>query len=277
MTNKKMAFFDWALYVTVAAAALMWLFPLLWMVATSIRPEMSPVGTGSLLWGGAATFANFKRAWSTAPFATYYQNTFIIVVGVLAMQMVTITLGGYVFARLKFRGKDLLFILFLLQLMVPAEALVVPNFQTMKWIGIDNTRIAIMLPYVASAFGTFLMRQTFKQVPKDLEDAAVIDGCGHLQTLWYVFIPVARPTLAAFALTSISYHWNNFFWPLIITNSNDVRPLTVGLALFTKAAESGADWSLITAGTVMVVAPLLVAFFLFQRQFISSFMRSGIK
>ncbi|HWI52462.1 MAG TPA: carbohydrate ABC transporter permease [Symbiobacteriaceae bacterium] len=193
------------------------------------------------------------------------------------MQMITITLGGYVFARMNFRGKDILFVAFLLQLMVPAEALVVPNYATVNFLGLVNTRVAVMLPYIASAMGTFLMRQTFKQVPKDLEEAAVIDGCNHLQVLWNVFIPVARPTLAAWALTSISFHWNNFFWPLIITNTKEVRPLTVGLALFTKAAEAGADWSLITAGTVMVVAPLLVGFFLFQKQFISSFMRSGIK
>lgn len=275
--NKKLSLTSWALYGLTATLALMWLAPLAWTVATSIRPEMMPVGTGSLWWGGSATFDNFARAWDTAPFGTYYRNTLVIVVGILVMQMVTITLGGFVFARMNFPGKDLLFILFLLQLMVPAEALIVPNFSTMKLLGLVDTRLAIMLPYVASAFGTFLMRQTFKQVPKDLEEASVIDGCSPLQTLWHVFIPVARPTLAAFALVSISYHWNNFFWPLIITNSNSVRPLTVGLALFTKASESGADWSLITAGTMMVVAPLLVAFFLFQRQFINSFMRSGIK
>jgi sn-glycerol 3-phosphate transport system permease protein len=275
--NKKMTFFDWAMYMTTAAVALSWLIPLIWMFATSIRPETAPVGTGSMLWGGSATFANFQRAWSAAPFGTYYKNTVIIVLGILCMQMVTITLGGYVFARMNFRGKDLLFVAFLLQLMVPAEALVVPNYATVDFLGLVNSRVAVMLPYIASAMGTFLMRQTFKQVPRDLEEAAIIDGCSHLQVLWHVFIPVARPTLAAWALSSISFHWNNFFWPLIVTNTNDVRPLTVGLALFTKAAETGADWSLITAGTVMVVAPLLVAFFLFQRQFINSFMRSGIK
>lgn len=275
--NKKMKLFDWALYSLVAVAALLWLVPLAWALATSIRPETVPVGNGSLWWGGSATMANFARAWSAAPFATYYKNTLIIVVSILLLQMVTITLGGFVFARMNFRGKDLLFMLFLLQLMVPAEALVVPNFATMRALGLVNTKLAIMLPYVASAFGTFLMRQTFKQVPKELEEAAVLDGCGPLQTLWHVFIPVARPTLAAFALTSISYHWNNFFWPLIVTSTPDQRPLTVGLALFTKANEAGTDWSLITAGTVMVTAPLLIAFFIFQRQFISSFMRSGVK
>ncbi|MFZ5817744.1 MAG: carbohydrate ABC transporter permease [Bacillota bacterium] len=275
--SKRQSALDWALYTLVAAMALAWLLPLAWAVTTAFRPQTAPVGTGNLFWGGGLTLENFARAWSSAPFATYYMNTIIIVLGILGCQLVLITLGGFVFARMNFWGKDLLFILFLLQLMVPAEALIVPNFQTMFALKLVNTRVAIMLPYIASAFGTFLLRQTFKQVPRDLEEAAVIDGCTPLQTLWNVFIPVARPTLAAFALVSISYHWNNFFWPLIITNTNDKRPLTVGLALFTKALESGADWSLIAAGTMMVVTPLLVAFFLFQKQFINSFMRSGIK
>jgi sn-glycerol 3-phosphate transport system permease protein len=275
--SKKMSVLDWALYLLVAAMGFSWLLPLAWAVATAFRPQTAPVGQGSLWWGGSLTLDNFARAWQAAPFGQYYVNTIVIVVSILLCQMITITLGGFVFARMEFKGKDLIFILFLLQLMVPAEALVVPNFQTISALKLTNTRVAIMLPYIASAFGTFLMRQTFKQVPKDLEEAAVIDGCNPLQTLWNVFIPVARPTLAAFALTSISYHWNNYFWPLIITNTKAARPLTVGLALFTKASESGADWSLITAGTLMVVAPLLVAFFLFQKQFINSFMRSGIK
>jgi sn-glycerol 3-phosphate transport system permease protein len=275
--SKRLSLLDWSLYVLTAVIALMWLAPLAWTVATSIRPARVPVGSGSLWWAGSATLENYVRAWHTAPFSTYYMNTLIIVFGILALQMLTITLGGFVFARMKFRGKDLIFMLFLLQLMVPAEALVVPNFITIVKLGLFDTRFAIMLPYIASAFGTFLVRQTFKQVPRDLEDAAAIDGCTPLQTLWHVFIPIARPTLAAFALVSMSYHWNNFFWPLIITNSNSVRPLTVGLALFTKASESGSDWSMITAGTLMVVAPLLLAFFFFQRQFINSFMQSGIK
>ncbi len=275
--NRRRSLFDWALHALTAVVALLWVAPLAWTVATSIRPARVPVGAGSLWWAGAATYENYVRAWQTAPFSTYYINTLIIVSGILALQLVTITLGGFVFARMAFPGKDLIFMLFLLQMMMPAEALVVPNFITIVNLKLFDTRVAIMLPYIASAFGTFLLRQTFKQVPRELEEAARIDGCGPVATLWHIFIPIARPTLAAFALVSLSYHWNNFFWPLIITNSNAVRPLTVGLALFTKASESGSDWAMITAGTLMVVAPLLLAFFFFQRQFINSFMQSGIK
>jgi len=262
------------LILTLLGAA--WVIPLLWTFATAFRPANQSVAVGALIstdW----TLENFARAWSYAPFGQYYLNTTILVVGILAMQLVTTTLAAFVFARMEFPGRNLIFLLFLLQLMVPAEALAVPNYITMRKLGLIDTHLAMMLPYVASAFGTFLLRQTFRQVPRELEEAAVIDGCGPLQTLWHVFIPLARPTLVAYGLVSVSYHWNNFFWPMVVTNTPENRPLTVGLALFAKAVEGGSDWALVTAGTVIVILPLLVLFLVFQRQFISSFMHSGIK
>jgi sn-glycerol 3-phosphate transport system permease protein len=156
------------------------------------------------------------------------------------------------------------------------EVLIVENYKTMSQLGLVDTISGIGLPYMASAFGIFLLRQTFKTVPKDLEDAARLEGCGPLQVLWKVYVPLARPTYVAYGLVSISYHWNNFLWPLVITNSVTTRPLTVGLAIF-GAPESGVDWSIISAATLLAVAPLLVAFLLFQRQFVQSFMRAGIK
>src|SRR5204862_122524 len=133
--------------------------------------------------------------------------------------------------------------------------------------------LAIALPYMASAFGIFLLRQTFKTVPRELDEAARVEGCSPLQTLWRVYVPLARPTYLAYALVSVSYHWNNFLWPLIITNSVETRPVTVGLQVF-SSTDQGIDWSIISAGTLMAVAPLLVAFLLFQRQFMQSFMQA---
>lgn len=264
-----------ALFVLVLMGAA-WVIPLLWTFATALRPPGQSVAVGALF-STSVTLENFARAWSYAPFGQYYVNTIILVLGILALQMVTTILAAFVFARMEFPGRNLLFLLFLVQLMVPAEALAVPNYSTMRFLGLVNTRLAMMLPYVASAFGTFLLRQTFRQVPRELEEAAVMDGCSTLRLLWHVFIPLARPTLVAYALVSVSYHWNNFFWPMVITNTPDKRPLTVGLALFAKAVEAGSDWALVTAGTVIVILPLLALFLVFQRQFISSFMHSGIK
>src|SRR5947208_223363 len=153
---------------------------------------------------------------------------------------------------------------------------VVENSRTMSRLDLVDTIPAIAIPYVASAFGIFLLRQTFKTVPKELDDAARVEGASALQVLLRVYVPLARPIYVAYGLVSVSYHWNNFLWPLIVTNSVETRPLTVGLQVF-SSTDQGVDWSIITAATLMTSAPLLVGFLLFQRQFVQSFMRAGIR
>src|SRR5207237_8562481 len=219
---------------------------------------------------------NFRRAWEAAPFARYFLNSFMLVTMVLAAQLVLCTLAAYAFARFEFPGKDLAFMLVLVQLMIMPDVLIVENYRTMSRLGILDSLLAIGLPYMASAFGIFLLRQTFKTVPKELDEAARVEGAGALEVLWKVYVPLARPVYVAYALVSVSYHWNNFLWPLIVTNSVNSRPLTVGLQVF-SSGDQGVDWSIITAATLMTSGPLLVAFLLFQRQFVQSFMRAGIR
>ncbi|MPT41638.1 MAG: carbohydrate ABC transporter permease, partial [Achromobacter sp.] len=179
-------------------------------------------------------------------------------------------------ARFEFRGRDFVFMLVLLQLMIMPDVLLVENYRSMSQLGIRDTVFAIGLPYFASAFGIFLLRQTFKTVPRELEEAARMEGANALQILWKVYVPLAKPIYVAYGLVSVSHHWNNFLWPLIITNSVESRPLTVGLQVF-SSTDQGIDWSVITAATLMSAAPLLIAFLLFQRQFVQSFMRAGIR
>jgi len=267
----------WLWALVVGALAFIWVFPLLWAFTTSLRPPGQIGNDIASLWVHHPSLANFTEAWSDAPFLRLYYNTAVVVFGILGVQVVTITLAAYTFARMEFWGRDFLFRVFLLQLMVAPSALIFPNFQTIRSLGLLNTRLGIMIPYFASAFGTFLLRQTFRSVPRDLEDAAVIDGCGTLQTIWNVFLPLAKPTLVAFSIVSVVYHYNEFLWPLIITDTERARTVTVGLASFTQSAESGAQWNLIAAGTVIVILPLLVIFVLFQRRFVESFMYSGLK
>ena len=267
----------WRSGIILLLISAIWIVPLIWALGTSLRDPSEALGTGWLWLPGAPTLANFQEAWAAAPFPTYYVNTIIIVGGILAVQLVTITLSGYAFARVPFAGRELFFALFIFQLLTPITVLVLPNFETMKDLHLIDHKPAIMLPYMASGFGTFLMRQAFRTVPIELEDAARVDGARWWQTLWQVYLPATRATLVAFAVVSITFHWNDFLWPLLVTNTPRSRPLTVGLASFTQASESGAQFPLIMAGTVLVMFPLLIAFLLFQRQFISSFVRSGIK
>jgi sn-glycerol 3-phosphate transport system permease protein len=252
---------------------LVWFLPLIYAFWTAFHPSAYAVRFDLF---APLTLENFANAWAAAPFARYFLNTIILVTMILAAQFVLCTLAAYAFARFEFVGRDTVFMLVLLQLMVMPDILIVENYRTMRMLGVLDTITAIGLPYMASGFGIFLLRQTFKTIPKELDDAARVEGANFLQVLWKVYVPLAKPVYIAYGLVSVSYHWNNFLWPLIVTNSVETRPLTVGLSIF-SSTDQGVDWSLITAATLMTSGPLLIAFLLFQRQFIQSFMRAGIK
>ena len=260
---------------TIAAwlLALLWILPLAYAVWTAFHP--GEYSTRFVLFA-PLTLDNFSRAWAAAPFARYFVNTIFLVAMILACQLVLSTLAAYAFARFVFPGRNILFALVLMQLMIMPDILLVENYKTMSRLGLVDTLLAIGLPYFASAFAIFLLRQTFMGIPKELDEAARVEGASAMQVLWRVYVPLARPVYTAFALVSVSFHWNNFLWPVIITNSVSARPLTVGLQVF-SSTDQGIDWSIITAATLMTSAPLLIGFLLFQRQFVQSFMRAGIK
>ncbi|WP_370154582.1 carbohydrate ABC transporter permease [Ferrovibrio sp.] len=264
--------------ILLAAAAAIWFMPFLWMLVASLRPDAAGGADIASLWPSPRSgFGNFTEAWSSGSFPLWYLNTMLLCAGVLAVQLVTVTLAGYAFARLDFPGRQAIFYLFLLQLMLVPPVLMVPNLVTLAWLGLYDTLVGVMAPYFASAFGVFLMRQTFRTIPRDFEEAALVDGASRLQILWRVLVPLARPGLVAFSIVSVAAHWNEFLWPLLAVSSPSNQVLTVGLASFTMGAESASQWGLIAAGTALVAAPLLAAFVLFQRRFVSSFVFTGIK
>lgn len=260
---------------TIAAWVLgiLWLLPLVYAIWTAFHP--AEFATKFSL-TAPLTLQNFVNAWEAAPFPRYFFNTFMLVTMILVAQMILATMAAYAFARFEFKGSNVMFVLVLVQLMVMPDILIVENYNTMNLLGLRDTILSIGLPYFASAFGIFLLRQTFKTVPRELDEAATVEGASALQTLWKIYVPLAKPIYLAFGLVSVSTHWNNFLWPLIVTNSVESRPLTVGLQVF-SSTDQGVDWSIITAATLMTSAPLLIAFLLFQRQFVQSFMRAGIR
>lgn len=264
-------------YAATLLVAALWMVPFLWMLVAAFNPENTGAGMASLVPSYIPTLANFRDAWASADFPRYGLNTTIISLGILFVQIVTITLAGYAFARLEFPGRTLCFYLFLLQLMLAPVVLIVPNLTTIAKLGLYDSLLGVMAPYFASAFGTFLMRQAFMAIPRELEDAALIDGASVFQRIGFIYLPLAKPSLVAFSIVSVTAHWNEFLWPLMVINSPDLRPLTVGLASFTRGAEGAQAWGVIAAGTLLVSAPLLIAFALFQRAFVNSFVSSGIK
>ena len=262
----------------LAAVAFLWAAPFLWTLVASFRPEgAGSAGMASLVPDTPQTLENFRNALESGSFGLYYLNTLIVVVGVLAVQCVTVSLAGYAFARLSFPGRDVLFYAFLLQLMLVPPALIVPNLATVVDLGLYDTLPGVMAPYFASAFGTFLMRQTFLALPRDFEEAAAIDGAPWWAIIWYVLLPMAKPGLVAFAIVSVTAHWNEFLWPLMVINDPAKHTLTIGLAAFTRGAEGGKEWGVLAAGTLLVMAPLAVVFVAFQRRFVDSFVFSGVK
>lgn len=260
----------------VSAAALLWAVPFAWMAVASLRPGV-PADIASLTPAGPFGFDNFVMAWKSGAFPLWYLNTLTVCGGILAVQLVTISMAGYAFARLRFPGQGLLFTAFLLQLLLIPPLLIVPNLQTLVSLRLYDTLLGIMTPYFASAFGVFLMRQTFRAIPRDYEEAAMLDSAGIATLIRHVLLPLARPGLIAFAIVSLTAHWNEFLWPLMAVSSPKSQVLTVGLASFASGAEAGAAWGIVAAGTVLVAAPLLAVFLVFQRRFVSSFVFSGIK
>lgn len=253
--------------------ALVWIAPLLFALWAALQPSGSAL---ELDFSAPLTLQNFIDVWNAVPWIGYFVNTLTLVSLILMGQLVLCTLAGFAFARFAFRGRDALFILVLLQLFILPEVLIVENYAIVAKLGLFDTALGIGLPYMASAFGIFLLRQAFKSVPLELEEAARIEGCSWMGVLWKVYVPAAKPVYLAYALVSVATHWNNFLWPLIVTNSQETRPLTVGLSLF-GAPETGVDISVISAATILTILPLLIAFLIFKRQFIQAFLRAGIR
>ncbi len=260
-----------------AILAAIFLVPLVFTLLVSFRPEAEPVTKGNIFVGSEITTVNYDRALAIAPWGLHYVNSVIFVGGTLLVQLFTATAAAYAFARMKFFGRDLLLLVILLQLMIPAGVLLAQNFRTINMLGLFDTRIALMIPYWGSAFGVLLLRQTFREIPLELEEAARIDGAGLAAVIRHVYMPNAIPAYLAFSLVSVSSHWNEFLWPFIITRSEEIRPLTVGLNKILKTTDQGAFYGQLMAGTLIVIAPLVLLFLAFQRHFVESFARSGIR
>ncbi len=262
-----------AIGISFVLGALM-LIPLLWMIGTAFTETSFKM---SIIPNTPVTLANFVEVFSMIPLAQYYLNTIIIVVATFSIQFVIITLGGYALARGNFYGEKLVMGIIFMQLIIPNDVLIIPNYLTMVDFKLVDTKVAIMLPFLGSAMGLFLLRQQFKTMPAALTDAARIDGASTMRIIWQIYVPNAKTAYLAFAMISVSYHWNNFLWPLIVTNSVSNRPLTVGLAVFAKSTETALLWGDICACAFVISAPLLILFFIYQKQFINSFANSGIK
>lgn len=253
-----------------AVVALLEVGPWGWMVLTSLKTLPEVTQLPPTLLPETAQWSNYAEVWGSAPFGSYVLSSVVVTVSVVALQATLSCLAGYAFARLRFAGREVLFYGVLACLLVPPQVRFVSIFLLLDQVDLLNTWAAQILPHGASALGIFLMRQAFLTIPQEVIDAARVDGAGTLRIIGRIMVPMALPTLVAFMLFSFVYHWNDYFWPLVVTLDEEVRPLPLGVALLREQG-TGLRWHLIMAGNVLLVAPLLVVFALAQRHLVRAF------
>jgi multiple sugar transport system permease protein len=225
-------------------AALVTVLPFIWMVLTSFKDLGEIMRFPPTWWPEDFTVRNYTDAFSAAPFGRFYANSLFVAVAVTAGQVVTCSLAAYAFARMQFKGRDILFYCFLGTMMVPAHVTMIPGFMIMHWLGWIDTYAALIVPGLASAFGTFLLRQFFMTIPRELEEAAFIDGCSRFGVLWRIILPLSRPALATLAIFTFMAVFNEFIWALIVLNTEEMFTVQLGLAIFRDryATEWAASW-----------------------------------
>jgi multiple sugar transport system permease protein len=263
------------LYLIIYALALAVLAPFIWMILTSFK-DMSEIYVYPPKWfPSKLNLENYTNAFSAAPFGRYYFNSVFVAATVTLGQLITCSMAAFAFARLKFWGRDVLFFIFLGTMMIPYNVTMIPSFMVLYWLGWIDSYTALIVPGLASAFGTFLLRQFFMTIPKELEEAAYIDGATKLQVLRRVIVPLAKPALATLSIFTFMGVFNDFIWALIVINSESMNTVQLGLAIFRDRYLT--QWDLLMAGSVTAVLPILIIFFFAQKYFIQGITLSGLK
>jgi multiple sugar transport system permease protein len=262
------------LHAALLVGAFFMLAPLAWMVSTSLK-EPGTIFIYPPQWlPQPVMWQNYVKTVTVMPFGRFYLNSTIQAVGVTALQLLTSSLAAFAFARLRFRGRDLLFLLYLGTMMIPFQVTMIPNFIVMRLLGWIDTFQALILPPAFSAFSTFLLRQYFMSIPLDLDDAARVDGASSFRIWWQIMLPLSGPALATLAIFTFMGQWNNFLWPLVVTHSEAMRTLPVGLATF--QGQYSVQWHLLMAGSVIALVPILVIYFIGQKWFVQGITLTGM-
>ena len=263
-------------HVVLIFASIVIGLPLFWMISTSFKSDVE-VGLFPPVWlPSEFLWENYVRVWTAAPFDMFYVNSIITTLSGLVLEVIIGAMSAYAFARIEFPHRDALFLVVLATMMIPGEMALVPNYLTLRNLSWINTHQGIVIPYVSSAFGCFLLRQAFLSIPQDLFDAAKMDGAGHLRMLLNIALPITRPVVATFALFLFIAKWNAYLWPLIVTNTWNMRTLPIGLVMV-REAEGTLGWQHVMAASLLVLLPVLVVFFLAQRQIIEGIARGAVK
>jgi multiple sugar transport system permease protein len=249
--------------------------PFFWMISSSLKPTAEVLAYPPKLFPSKLNFDGYKYIWTLVPFARYFLNTIFVSVAIAISKIFLASLAAYSFAKIAFKGKNVIFYIFLGTMMIPMEVIIIPNYISLNLIGWLDTYWALIIPFVVGAFSIFLLRQFFMQIPKDLDDAAELDGCGRLRYLFTIIYPLSKPALLTVGLYAFLASWNSFLWPLIVTNSDKMRVIQIAL----KALQDSwmIDWTSLTAASTMATMPIIILFFFVQKQFLEGIAITGLK
>jgi multiple sugar transport system permease protein len=263
------------LYFAIAALFILVVFPFYWMIVTSLQPQDAVFNVPPQLWPTHPTFQNYIDAWNAAPWLRYFGNTLFVAVAATLISLVTSSLAAFAFACINFKGKEALFSLVLSVMMIPAATTLIPNFLIIRTLGWYDKFYALIIPFAASVVGIFLLRQYFMSMPKELWEAAQIDGASRLRYFRSIALPLAKPAIVTIAINSFLGSWTSFLWPTVMTQSQNKQLIEVALNSF--LGEKGQQWSQLAAASVFTTIPIVILFFFVQRQFIEGIGGGGIK
>ena len=264
-----------ATYTILIFGAAFILLPFVWMISTSLKPDNEVLKMPPQWIPSVIQWKNYVDAFEAVPFFTYLKNSIIVTVLITSCELITTILAAFAFAQLEFKGKNLLFMLLVATMMVPGEILTIPNFVTLARLGWIDTYKAMVAPWATSVFSIFLLRQQFASIPQSYYKAARMDGCSDLRYLFTVMVPMSRPTVVSIALLKIINSWNSYLWPLISTNSREMRTLPVGLAYF--STEAGTDYNTLMAFSLMIITPTILVYLFTQKYIIHGVSKTGLK
>lgn len=270
--------FPWAGIVAhffLAIGGLGMVIPFLWMLSTSLKNDQQAYIFPPIWIPDPVVFANYKTVWEALPFDRFLINSIVVALLVTLGQLTTCAMGAFAFARLRFPGREKLFLLYLGTMMIPFQVTMIPVFILVKYLQWLDTYQGLIIPSLFSAYGTFLLRQFFMSIPSELEDAAKIDGCSYVRIFWNIILPLSKPALATLGIFVFMWSWNNFLWPLLIVNSLEMKTLPLGLSYF--LGQYTIYWNLLMAGTTIALVPVLVVFFFAQRYFVAGITLTGLK
>lgn len=273
-TKRRKMHFQWW-HLVLAPVAFVFATPFIQMLLTSLTPESEINRFPVPFFPSSLTLAGYKRLFEGSDVLLWMGNTILVSVVAIVFHLVLCSLAGYGFARLKFRGRSVGFLAIAATIMIPTQLLMVPTYVMFSRIGIVDTLLAAMVPWLASAFGIFLMRQFFVSLPSELAEAAEVDGCSPFATFWRIILPLARPALTTLAIFTLLGSWNDLIWPLVAINDPNAFTLQLGITNFQGARRT--EWSLLMATNVIATLPLILFFLVAQKQFIATMTMTGIK